>query len=116
MLVAYVSVSYKKAFCSVYCKALWDIMQLCGIPATICGLLTGLWTGSEYYEGRSALKCGGRVSSFIPVITRGRHGCILAPSHFNMYGLGAQYVGNAKAVDFVFAKDAVILARSLDIC
>ena len=59
---------------------LWDLLRLRGIPATIIGLLTGLYSRTV-----SALNCGGGVSSFFPVNTGVRQGCVLAPSLFNTY-------------------------------
>ena len=76
MLAAYVDL--KKEFDSVHRETLWDLLRLRGIPARIIGLLTGL-----YYETVSAVKGGGGVSSFFPVNTGVRQGCVLAPSLFN---------------------------------
>ena len=52
MLAAYVDL--KKAFDSVHCKALWDLLCLCIIPAEIIGLLPGL-----YSRTASDVKCKG---------------------------------------------------------
>ena len=68
----------KKVFDSVHGKALWDLLCLRGIPAGIIGLLTGLYSGTE-----SAVKWEGGVSSFFPVHTGVRQGCVLASSLFN---------------------------------
>ena len=76
MLAAYVDL--KKAFDSVHREAIWDLLRVRGISAGIIGLLSGLYFGTE-----SAMKCGGGVSSFFPVHTEVRQGCILAPSLFN---------------------------------
>ena len=72
-------VDLKKAFDSVHRETLWDLLCLRGIPAArIIGQLTGLYSGTV-----SAVKCGGGVSSFSPVNTGVRQGCVLAPSLFN---------------------------------
>ena len=73
MLAAYVNL--KKTFDLVHCEALWDFLHLRRIPAGIIGLLSGLYSRTE-----SAV---GGVSSFFPVHTGVRQGCILAPSLFN---------------------------------
>ncbi|KAG0728144.1 Retrovirus-related Pol polyprotein from type-1 retrotransposable element R2 [Chionoecetes opilio] len=66
------------------------------------------------------------VSSFFPVNTGVRQGCVLAPSIFNacmdwvldkvvdQSDCGAS-VGNTKITDLVFADDAVIFAESLEV-
>ena len=120
MLAAYVDL--KKAFDSVHREALWDLLRLRGIPARIIDLLTGLYSGTE-----SAVKCGGAgVSSFFPVNSGVRQGCVLAPSLFNTcmdWVLGRAVdrshcgasVGNTKVTDLVFADDAVIFAESLEV-
>ncbi|KAG0711023.1 Iron-sulfur protein NUBPL [Chionoecetes opilio] len=119
MLAAYVDL--KKAFDSVHRESLWDLLRLQGIPARTIGLITGLYSGTE-----SAVKCGAGVSSFFPVNTGVRQGCVLAPSLFNacmdwvldkvvdQSDCGAS-VGNTKITDLVFADDAVIFAESLEV-
>ena len=72
------SIYLKKAFESVHREVLWDLLRLHGIPAGIIGLLSGLYSGTE-----SAVKCEGGVSSFFPVNTGVRQGCVLAPSLIN---------------------------------
>ncbi|KAG0713167.1 CCR4-NOT transcription complex subunit 11 [Chionoecetes opilio] len=111
----------KKAFDSVHRESLWDLLRLRGIPARTIGLITGLYSGTE-----SAVKCGAGVSSFFPVNTGVRQGCVLAPSLFNacmdwvldkvvdQSDCGAS-VGNTKITDLVFAYDAVIFAESLEV-
>ena len=66
------------------------------------------------------------MSSFFPLHTRVRQGCILAPSFFNTCmdwvlsrvvnesHCGAS-VGNTKITDLVFADDTVIFAESLEV-
>ena len=76
MFAAYVDL--KKTFVSVHREALWDLLRFRGIPAGIIGLLSGLYSGTE-----SAIKCDGGVSSFFPVHTGVRQGCVLAPSLSN---------------------------------
>ena len=116
-----VYVDLKKAFDSVHRETLWDLLRLRGIPPRIIGLLTGL-----YSETVSAVKCGKGVSSFFPVNTGVRQGCVLAPSLFNTcmdWILGrvvdqshcGASVGNTKITDLVFADDAVIFAESLEV-
>ncbi|KAG0718569.1 Sphingomyelin phosphodiesterase 3 [Chionoecetes opilio] len=93
-----------------------------GGEAMIRGLhavLTAVWQ-------QSAVKCGAGVSSFFPVNTGVRQGCVLAPSLFNacmdwvldkvvdQSNCGAS-VGNTKITDLVFADDAVIFAESLKV-
>ncbi|KAG0716932.1 Retrovirus-related Pol polyprotein from type-1 retrotransposable element R2 [Chionoecetes opilio] len=84
-------------------------------------LMTGLYSVIE-----SAVKCGGGVSSFFPVNTGVRQGCVLAPSLFNTcmdWVLGkvvdqsdcGASLGNIKITDLVFADDAVIFAESLEV-
>ena len=83
------------------------------------GLLTGLYSGTV-----SAVKCGGGVSSFFPVNTGVRQGCVLAQSLFNTcidWVLGSVVqqshcgasVGTTKITYLVFADDAAIFAESL---
>ncbi|KAG0714105.1 LINE-1 retrotransposable element ORF2 protein [Chionoecetes opilio] len=119
MLAAYVDL--KKAFDSVHRESLWDLLRLRGILARTIGLITGLYSGTE-----SAVKCRAGVSSFFPVNTGVRQGCVLAPSLFNscidwvldkvvnQSDCGAS-VGNTKITDLVFADDAVIFAESLEV-
>ena len=76
MLAAYVDL--KKAFESLHHEVLWDLLRIRGIPAGIIGLLSGMYSGTE-----SVVKCVGSVSSFFPVHTEVRQGCVLASSHFN---------------------------------
>ena len=71
MLAAY---GLKKAFDSVHRETLWDLLHLRGIPARIIALLTCQYSGTV-----SAVKCGGGVSSFFPVNTGIKQGCVLAP-------------------------------------
>ncbi|KAG0729200.1 (E3-independent) E2 ubiquitin-conjugating enzyme UBE2O [Chionoecetes opilio] len=115
MLAAYVDL--KKAFDSVHRESLWDLLRLRGIPASTIGL----YSGTE-----SAVKCWGGVSSFFPVNTGVRQGCVLAPSLFNTcmdWVLGkvvyqsdcGASLGNTKITDLVFADDAVIFAESLEV-
>ncbi|KAG0726080.1 Retrovirus-related Pol polyprotein from type-1 retrotransposable element R2 [Chionoecetes opilio] len=119
MHAAYVDL--KKAFDSVHRESLWDLLRLRGIPARTIGLMTGLYSGTE-----SAVKCGAGVSSFFPVNTGVRQGCVLAPSLFNTcmdWVLGkvvdqsdcGASLGNTKITDLVFADDAVIFAESLEV-
>ena len=62
--------------CLIQCiETLQDLLHLCGIPARIIGLLTALYLGTV-----NAVKCGGGMSSFFPVNTGVRLGCMLAPS------------------------------------
>ncbi|XP_063607888.1 uncharacterized protein LOC134782381 [Penaeus indicus] len=68
----------KKAFDTVHRELLWEIVRLRGIPTRITGLITRLHTGTE-----SAVKCGGDLSSFIPVSSGVRQGCVLVPAPFN---------------------------------
>ena len=78
MLAAYGNL--KKVFDSAHRETLWDLLRPCGIPARIIGILSGLYSGTV-----SAEKCGGGVSSFLPVNAGVRQGCVLAPSLFNTY-------------------------------
>ena len=114
-------VDLKKAFDSVHRESLWDLLRLRGIPAAILDLLTGLYSGTE-----SAVKCGGGVSSFFPVNSGVRQGCVLAPTLFNTcmdWVLGRTVdrsrcgaaVGNVRITDLDFADDAVIFAESLEV-
>ena len=55
-----------------------------GIFCASAGFLQGLLLLSGLYSGtESVVKCGGGVSSFFPVHTGVRQGCVLAPSLFN---------------------------------
>ena len=114
-------VDLKKAFDSVHREALWDLLGFRGIPAAILGLLVALYSGTE-----SAVKCGGGVSSFFPVNSGVRQGCVLAPSLFNTcmdWVLGGAVdrsrcgadIGNTRITDLDFADDAVIFAESLEV-
>ena len=90
-----VFVDFKKAFDSVHCMTLWDLLRLRGIPAGIIGL------SINFYFGTGELRV--------------RQGCILAPLLFNtcmdwIMGravnkshCGAS-VGNTKITDLVFSR------------
>ncbi|KAG0697185.1 Tetratricopeptide repeat protein 17 [Chionoecetes opilio] len=120
MLAAYVDL--KKAFALVHHESLWDLLRFRWIPARrTIGLMTGLYSGTE-----SAVKCGTGVSSFFPVNTGVRQGCVLAPSLFNTcmdWVLGkvvdqsdcGASLGNTKITNLAFADDAVIFAESLEV-
>ena len=70
----------RRHFYLVYQETLWDLLHLRGIPAWIIDLLTSLNSGTL-----SAVKCGGGgASSFFPVNTGVRQGCVLTPSLFNL--------------------------------
>ncbi|XP_076065144.1 uncharacterized protein LOC143039173 [Oratosquilla oratoria] len=59
------------------------------------------------------VKYGGGVSSFFPVNSRMRKGCVHAPNTFHhLVGLG---IGNTKVTDPMFADDALLLAESLKV-
>ena len=114
-------VDLKKAFDSVHREALWDLLRFRGVPAGILGLLVALHSGTE-----SAVKWGGGVSSFFPVNSGVRQGCVLAPSLFNTcmdWVLGGAVgrsrcgadIGNTRITDLDFADDAVIFAESLEV-
>ena len=60
MLAAYVDL--KKAFDSVQCETLWDLLCLCVIPAGIISLLTSLYSGTE-----STVNCVGGWEWVCPV-------------------------------------------------
>ena len=76
MFAAYANL--KKVFDSVNPETLWDPLRLHGIPLRIVGLLSSLYSGTL-----SALKCGGEASSFFPMNTEVKHGCMLVSSLFN---------------------------------
>ena len=75
MIAAYIVI--KKASGSVHCDVLCDFLRLGVIPAGIIGLLSDL-----YFRTESAVRYCGGVSSFLPVHTGVRQGCVLAPSLF----------------------------------
>ena len=105
----------------MYRETLCDLRRLRGILARILGLLTGLYTGPV-----TAVKCGGGVSSFFPVNTGVRLGCVLAPSLFNtcmkwMVGrvveqshCGAS-VSHTEITDLDFVYDIAIFAESPEV-
>lgn len=111
MLAAYVGL--KKAFDSVHCEVLWNLLQLCGIPARTTGLLTGPYSETErvglgehvqllFHQHES--KAGLTLSHcFSAIVWTG-----LWTSH-----CGAS-VGNTRYIDLVFADDARIHAESQD--
>ena len=80
-----------------------------------------MYSGTE-----SAVKYGGGMSSFFPVHTGVRQGCVFAQLFSNTcmdWILGRVVdqsparasVGNTKITDLVFAKDVVIFAESLEV-
>ena len=75
LLAAYIDL--KKEFDTVHRKSLWEILRLRGIPTMIIELIANLYTGTE-----SAVKCGGGLSSFFPVSSGVRQGCVLTPTLF----------------------------------
>ena len=116
-----VYVDLKKAFDSVHRESLWELLRLRGIPTGIINLVSGLYSGTE-----SAVRWCGRNSSFFPVNSGVRQGCVLAPSLFNTcmdWILGRTVnrshcgasVGDVKITDLDFADDAVIFAESLEV-
>ena len=118
LLAAYIDL--KKAFDSVHRESLWEILRLRGIPTKIIDLISSLYTGTE-----SAVKCGGGISSFFPVNSGVRQGCVLAPTLFNTcmdWILGRAVsqsqcgatLGDTKVTDLDFADDVAILAESLE--
>jgi hypothetical protein len=118
LLAAYVD--FRKAFDSVDRSALWTVLRLRGVPPVLVDLISELYSGTV-----SAVKCGSGISSFFPVNTGVRQGCVLAPSLFSACmdwifgrvsdhtGIGASF-GNVKITDLDFADDAVIFAETLD--
>ncbi|XP_069995851.1 uncharacterized protein [Penaeus vannamei] len=76
LLAAYIDL--KKASDKVHRESLWEILRLRGIPTRIIGLIASLYTGTE-----SAVKCNGGLSSFFPVSSGAKQGCVLAPTLFN---------------------------------
>ena len=118
LLAAYIDL--KKAFDSVHRESLWEILRLRGIPTKIIELIASLYTGTE-----SAVRCGGGISSFFPVNSGVRQGCVLAPTLFNtcmdwimdravsQSQCGAT-LGNTKVTDLDFADDVAILSESLE--
>ena len=118
MLAAYIDL--KKAFNTVHRESLWEILRLRGIPTRIIELIASLYTGTE-----SAVKCGGGLSSFFPVSSGVRQGCVLVPTLFNTcmdWILGRATVQshcgatlcNIKDNDLDFADDLAILSESLE--
>ena len=118
LLAAYIDL--KKAFDSVHRESLWEILRLRGIPSKIIELIVSLHTGTE-----SAVKCGGGTSSFFPVNSGVRQGCVLAPTLFNTcmdWILGRAVIqsqcgatlGDIKVTDLDFADDVAILSESLE--
>ena len=114
MLAAYIDL--KKAFDTVHRESLWEILRLRGIPTKIIELIANLYTGTE-----SAVKCDGGLSSFFPVSSGVRQGCVLAPTLFNTcmdWILGRATVqshcgatlGNIKVTDLDFADKVAILS------
>ena len=77
LLAAYID--FRKAFDSVSRDGLWSILGFRGIPPKIVQLISHLYTGTE-----SAVKCGGSISSFFPVDSGVRQGCVLAPTLFSV--------------------------------
>ena len=114
LLAAYIDL--KKAFDTVHRESLWEILRLRGIPTRIIELIANLFTGTE-----SAVRCGGGLSSFFPVRSGVRQGCVLAPTLFNTcmdWILGRATVqshcgatlGNIMVTDLDFADDVAILS------
>ena len=90
-------------------ETLLDLLHLCGIPARIIGLLTGLYSGTV-----SAVKCGGCISNFFPVNTGVRQGCMLAPSLF--YSCMDWVLGRVVLADddpMIFDESLEVLAMDL---
>ncbi|XP_069982670.1 uncharacterized protein [Penaeus vannamei] len=102
LLAAYIDL--KKVFDMVHQESLWEILRLRGIPARIIG-------------------CSGGLSSFFPVSSGVRQGCVLAPTFFNICmdwipgratvqsHCGAT-LGSIKVTDLDLANDVAILSVS----
>ncbi|XP_069983198.1 LINE-1 retrotransposable element ORF2 protein isoform X3 [Penaeus vannamei] len=107
LLAAYIDL---KAFNTVHRESLWEILRLRGIPTRIIGLIASLYTGTE-----SAVKCGGGLSSFFPVSSGVRQGCVLFNTCMDWI-LGRATVqshcgatlGNIKVTDLDFADVAIL--------
>ncbi|XP_076031807.1 uncharacterized protein LOC143019724 [Oratosquilla oratoria] len=69
-------VDLKKAFDSVHCEVLWDLLQISGIPARITELMADLYSGTE-----SAVMHEEDVSNFYVDIGMSQR-CILTPNTF----------------------------------
>ena len=107
----------KKVFDSVHREARSDLVRLCEIPVRIISLFTCLYFGID-----SDVKCGRGVSSFFPVKTGMRQGCMFTPPLFNTcmdWVLGRvveqSYCGAFVGYMYIyFFNDAVIFAESLE--
>lgn len=118
LLAAYFDL--KKAFDSVHRESLLEILRLRGIVPKIIELIASLYTGTE-----SAVRCGGGISSFFPVNSGVRQGCVLVLTLFNtcMEWIMGRAVtqsqcgatlGDIKVTDLDFADDVAILSDSLE--
>ena len=77
-------IDYAKAFDSVDCNKLWNILKEMGIPGHLTCLLRNLYAGQE-----ATVRTGHRTTDWFQIGKGVHKGCILSPYLFNLY---AEYI------------------------
>ena len=73
-------VDLQKAYDSVPRKALWQVLQKCGVPPTMLSIIR------SFHEGMHAeVRVGSTATDSFEVQNGLRQGCTMAPTLFNIY-------------------------------
>ena len=86
-------VDLKKAYDSVPRLALWSVLEKCGVPPRMLGIIR------SFHDGMVArVRVGDHRTDDIVVNNGLRQGCVLAPTLFNIYFSAVGGIGPRKPV------------------